>query len=82
MAGPIKTGTIEQVDAELNSGFIVSDDDEELIYFALDDVLKDVGLGKAEVGQMVQFSQEEDPSARPVAKRVVVMSAKAYKYKS
>jgi cold shock CspA family protein len=82
MSGPIKTGTIEKIDADAKSGFIVSDDDEELIYFTLADVLKEVGLGVAQVGQMVQFSQEQDPSQRPVAKRVVVMSAKAYKSKS
>ena len=81
MSGPIKTGTIAKIDPESQTGFILSDDDEDLIYFALDDVLKDIGLGVAQPGQLVQFSQEADPSARPVAKRVVVMAAKAYKFK-
>ena len=44
MAGPIKTGTIEKIDSESQTGFIVSDEDDRLIYFALADVLKDIGL--------------------------------------
>jgi cold shock CspA family protein len=78
MAGPMKTGTIEKIDLQLKSGFIMSDDDQQLVYFAFEDVLKDVGLGVARVGQMVQFRQEQDASQRAIAKRVAVLPAKAY----
>ena len=79
MTAAMKTGVIEKIDQDSKSGFIVSDEDQKLVYFSFDDVLKDVGLGAAQVGQLVQFSQDDDPEKQAVAKRVVVMAVKAYR---